>query len=109
MTPPARRPGDEIQSAGYARRSHPHAIADVGSIPTVSIRTALLARGSQEEQQRAASRAVRGILTDVAGTDGLDAGHASGQSPARSRSPDQAAPSRLELRLATRARSDRAR
>jgi hypothetical protein len=39
MTPPARRPGDEIQSAGYARRSHPHAIADVGSIPTVSIRT----------------------------------------------------------------------
>jgi len=25
------------QSAGYARRSHSHAIADVGSIPTVSI------------------------------------------------------------------------
>jgi hypothetical protein len=24
------------QSAGYARRSHSHAIADVGSIPTVS-------------------------------------------------------------------------
>jgi hypothetical protein len=37
MTPPARRPGDETQSAGYARRSHFHAIADVGSIPTVSI------------------------------------------------------------------------
>jgi hypothetical protein len=26
------------QSAGYARRSHSHAIADVGSIPTVSIK-----------------------------------------------------------------------
>jgi hypothetical protein len=25
------------QSAGYARRSHSHAIADVGSIPTVSM------------------------------------------------------------------------
>jgi hypothetical protein len=41
MTPPARRPGDEIQSAGYARRSHSHAIADVGSIPTVSTFLAL--------------------------------------------------------------------
>src|ERR1019366_3247480 len=31
------------QSAGYARRSHSHAIADVGSIPTVSTVTLVLA------------------------------------------------------------------
>src|SRR3954468_7726412 len=37
--PPARRPRDETQSAGYARRRHLWTIADVGSIPTVSTPT----------------------------------------------------------------------
>ena len=35
-TPPARRPTDEKLIAGYARRGHCIAVADVGSIPTVS-------------------------------------------------------------------------
>src|SRR3954466_3528498 len=61
-TPPARRPRDETQSAGYARRRHLWTIADVGSIPTVS--TSGAGASACEPAQRRPRRRVGGRELD---------------------------------------------